>query len=173
MEWLASEPAPKMLREAMELLGVKEQPGTGSNPEIISWAKELGLYPEQYSTDSIPWCGLFQAICAKRAGWAPPVNPLWARNWGNWGKPRSGGALLGDILVFPRGTGGHVVQCVGETTKYYAGLGGNQSDMVNIVLWPKTPILAVRQAPWRIAQPPNVREVIVSPVGIPIGRRAA
>lgn len=169
--WLAREGAPKMLVELLALYGTKEQPGTTSNPEIISWARELGLYPAIYSTDAIPWCGLGMAIAAKRAGWARPANPLWALNWQNFGRPRTGGPLLGDVMVFRRdGGGGHVATYVGEDETHWHILGCNQTDQVCIIRWPKTPKpVAVRQAPWRNAQPANVRRIILSPAGTPTG----
>ena len=165
--WLNDEPGPRMLREAIALYGTLEKPGSANSPTIMGWAKEcdLGLY----SADAIPWCGLYMAVCAKRAGWARPPSPLWARDWAKWGNPRAGGAMLGDVLVFPRGSGGHVALYVGEDRTHYHILGGNQDDMVNIVRKAKTPILAIRQAPWRIAQPPNVRKVMLTSTGTPTG----
>jgi uncharacterized protein (TIGR02594 family) len=164
--WLNDEPAPKMLLEALALYGTVEGPGKANNPKITSWAKECGI--GAYSTDEIPWCGLFMAVCAKRAGWARPGNPLWARDWATWGKPRTGGAMLADVLVFPRGAGGHVAMYIGEDSTHYHILGGNQSDQVCIVRKAKTPILAIRQAPWRIAQPSNVRKIVLTSGGAPV-----
>lgn len=167
--WLAKEPGPKMLKEATALYGTVEVPGTRSNPIITGWAEECGI--GAYSTDAIPWCGLFMAVTAKRAGWARPVNPLWARSWCTWGKPRTGGAMLGDVLVFARDGGGHVAIYIGEDATHYHILGGNQSDQVCIVRRAKTPILAIRQAPWRTAQPPNVRKVLLTAGGTPVGNK--
>lgn len=164
--WLSDEPGPKMLLEAVALYGTIEAPGKANNPTITNWAKECGI--GAYSTDAIPWCGLFMAVCAKRAGWARPSNPLWARDWATWGKPRTGPAMLGDVLVFVRDGGGHVAIYVGEDATHYHILGGNQSDRVSIVRRAKKPILAVRQAPWRVAQPPNVRRVMLSASGAPV-----
>lgn len=162
--WLGKESGPKMLLEAIKLYGTIEVPGTKSNPVITGWAKECGI--GAYSTDEIPWCGLFMAVCAKRAGWARPANPLWARSWATWGKPRAT-AMLGDVLVFPRDGGGHVAMYVGEDATHYHILGGNQSDRVCIVRRAKKPILAIRQAPWRVAQPANVRKVVLTAGGTP------
>jgi uncharacterized protein (TIGR02594 family) len=156
-----------MMKEALALYGTTEVPGKGSNPTIEDWAEECGL--GAYSTDAIPWCGLFMAVCAKRATWARPPNPLWARDWLKWGVARHGPALLGDVLVYPRGSGGHVAIYVGEDKTSYHILGGNQSDKVSIVRKAKLPILGIRHAPWRIAEPPNVRRVYLTAAGTPIG----
>lgn len=167
-EWLNSEPGPKMLLEAIKLFGIHEAPGSKNNPEILRWAKEVTT---TYPGDATAWCGLFMAICAKRAGWNyyPNGNALWARNWADWGIPApKGKAMLGDVLVFPRGQGGHVTMYVGEDKTHYHCLGGNQSDSVSIVRKPKTPILAIRRAPWKTAQPDNVRVVKLKAGGAPL-----
>jgi uncharacterized protein (TIGR02594 family) len=156
-----------MLKEAIALHGTVEAPGTKNNPRITAWAMECGI--GAYSTDSIPWCGLYMAVTAKRAHWARPPNPLWARDWLNWGIERDGPALLGDVLVFARGSGGHVAMYVGEDKTSYHILGGNQSDRVSIVRKPKLPILGIRHADWRIAQPDNVRRVFLTATGTPTG----
>ena len=63
-QWLAQEGAPKMLVEALKLYGTIETPGEGNNPTILKWADEIGGTVEDvYRADSIPWCGLFAAVC--------------------------------------------------------------------------------------------------------------
>jgi hypothetical protein len=61
------QPLPRMVAEARKLYGIAEVQGSGDNPVILAWAKELGL-AKIYNHDEIPWCGLFVAIVAKRAG---------------------------------------------------------------------------------------------------------
>jgi len=72
---------------AKELLGTKEIPGSGSNPIIIDWAKHLGGFAKQYYTsDDIPWCGLFVGHCIDEAGIKVTIeNPLLAKEWNNFG----------------------------------------------------------------------------------------
>jgi hypothetical protein len=41
--WLKTETAPKILVEAVKLLGIKEVPGQGDNIVILKWAETLGL----------------------------------------------------------------------------------------------------------------------------------
>ena len=165
--WLSDEDGPRILLEMLKLYGTIETPGPGNNPLILKWATSIG-YGNVYNRDEIPWCGLVIAYAAQQAGWDVPLNPLWARNWLKWGTPTSP-AMLGDVLVFPRGQGGHVAFYVGEDKTHYHILGGNQSDKVCIVRRAKKPILAIRQAPWRVAQPPNVRKVMLSASGTPTG----
>ncbi|WP_439572646.1 TIGR02594 family protein [Phreatobacter sp.] len=158
--FLAREGAPRMLVEALKLHGVHER---GNNPAILAWAKEVGL-EKVYRHTSIAWCGLFAAIVAKRAGWDVVKDPLWARNWAKFGKVAKP-AMLGDILVFTRGTGGHVGVYVGEDAGYFHVLGGNQSDQVNVTRIAKSRLLAARQPAWRIAAPANRRVIRMAASG--------
>lgn len=163
-KWLLNEPGPKMLIEALKLYGTKEMPGTKDNAEILEWAKETGL-TKIYSADSIPWCGLFMAVVAKRAGKDIPNDPLWALNWKYFGVPAQV-AMLGDVLVFKRESGGHVALYVGEDADCYHVLGGNQSDAVTITRILKARTVGIRRPVWKVAQPENVRVVKMSPSGV-------
>lgn len=169
--WLGDEPGPQMLHQGLALLGTVEFAGKQDNPIVLAWAREVG-HPE-YTHDEIAWCGLFIGLCAKRANWEynPQGNCLWARNWLRWGV-RQNTAMLGDVLVFARGEGGHVAQYVGEDESSYHILGGNQSDQVSIVRKSKLALLGIRRAPWRTKQPDNIRVVHLAPVGTPAGSEA-
>lgn len=162
---------PSLIREAVKLYGILEVPGKGDNPVIIAWAKEvekgIGVAHLGYSADSIPWCGLFTAIVAVRAGWGEfvPKTPLWAKSWANFGV-KADVASLGDILVFSRpGGGGHVGFYIGEDKDFYHVLGGNQSNAVTITRITKSRCIAVRRPKWRIAQPTSVRPIHVGASG--------
>ncbi|RZL74255.1 MAG: TIGR02594 family protein, partial [Sphingomonas sp.] len=139
---------PRMVTEARKLVGVLEKPGAGNNGTILDWADELGGKVEQvFTADSIPWCGLFMAIVAKRAGKTPPVDPLWALNWGKFGEP-AGQPALGDVLTFIRPGGGHVALYVGEDSDAYHVIGGNQSDQVCFDRFAKERLKAARRTPY-------------------------
>jgi hypothetical protein len=56
--------------------------------------------------------------------------------FGNYAPPG-----LGTILVFSRGSGGHVGVYMGEDSTHYHVLGGNQSDRVSVARIPKTRLL--------------------------------
>jgi uncharacterized protein (TIGR02594 family) len=146
-----------MLLEALKLYGTTEAKGAADNPTIMAWAHECGLN-RAYGHDSVPWCGLFMAVCAKRATWSLPEMPLWALSWSEWGRP-SERPMLGDVLTFKRDGGGHVALYVGEDTGAYHVLGGNQSDQVNITRIAKARLYKARQAPWRIGPPDNRRVI--------------
>ena len=158
--WLLRENGPKMLMEALKLYGTKETEGDGNNPDILAWAKEVNAHG--YAADSVPWCGLFVALCAKRAGKKIPENPLWARNWCAWGDPSP--KELGAILVFSRGSGGHVALYVGEDKECYHVLGGNQGDSVSIVRIRKDRLIGCRSM--YNVKPANVRQIWIDSSGI-------
>lgn len=172
--WLAREGAPRMLVEAIKLYGTLEAPGRADNPVIKAWADEIAkAFPtpynnwadDFYNSDSIPWCGLAQAVCAVRAGREPPAKYLSALAWASFGETvGKGDAMLGDILVFVRNGGGHVAQYVGEDATAFHILGGNQSDAFNIVRKAKSALYAVRRPLYR-NRPVNVRKVHLAQTG--------
>jgi uncharacterized protein (TIGR02594 family) len=163
-EYLSREGGPKMLVEALRLHGTRETAGPGNTPEIMAWAHEMGGdLARVFTADAIPWCGLFMAIVAKRAGKPGCAQPLWARAWASWGQasPR---ASLGDVLVFVRRGGGHVGLYVGDDGTHYHVLGGNQGNAVSIIRIAKARCIAVRRF-YRIAPPANVRPIRLAASG--------
>lgn len=161
-QWLTSlRGLPNTIKLALKEHGVKEVVGKGSNATIIGWRDELnqaGVKISGFSDDDIAWCGLFAAIIAyRRLKQADEVvkSPLWARNWAKYGN-RSAVPGLGDILVFSRGSGGHVGFYVGEDSKYFHVLGGNQGNRVSIMLMDKSRLIAARRPPYKI-QPAAAR----------------
>lgn len=158
---------PRTIEEGLKLYGVAEIVGKGSNKTIISWRDELnqnGIKIDGYSDDDIPWCGLFAAIVTFRADKQPVKEPLWARNWINFGKSVDS-AGLGDVLVFVRNGGGHVGFYVGEDSSCYHVLGGNQSNKVCITRVEKSRCIGVRRPLYKI-QPDTVKAYKLSSTGI-------
>lgn len=185
--YLRNEQGPLMLTEALKLYGTKEVIGSGNNPVILAWADEVAAHVKTnyakwagnwFDKDSIAWCGLFMAVVACRASQDrpsrfPPVQYLSALEWANFGVAvGKKQAMLGDTLVFQRTGGGHVGLYVGEDTTHYHVLGGNQSDMVNIMRLEKTRCVAVRRPPY-IITPGNVRKIILSSAGVPVSTNEA
>jgi uncharacterized protein (TIGR02594 family) len=179
--WLASSVranngSPFMIAEALKLYGIHEGLGVADNPQILQWAVEAGV--SGYVHDAEPWCGLFMAIVAKRAGKLAPAKPLWALNWTQFGEA-SPVPSLGDVLVFERETpdhhpAGHVGLYVGQsyTAKFFHVLGGNESDQVNIVREPAERLRAVRRPIYRTL-PANVRPVMLSDDGTSLSKSEA
>lgn len=162
--WLHNEGGPRMIVEFIKIHGIDENPGKANDPDIMSWARELG-YEKTYTADSIPWCGLCMGIIAKRAGKdiTPVGNILWALNWAKFGNPVEV-PMLGDVLVFKRDGGGHVGLYIGEDADYYHVGGGNQSDDTSITRIAKSRLYRARR-PHYNNQPANVRRIWLSASG--------
>lgn len=157
---------PRTIQSALPLLGIAEVQGKGSNQKIMGWAQELNAAGHPilgFSDDDIPWCGLFAAYVVFKAGKQPVTNPLWARNWSKFGTTTTRPSL-GDVLVFSRGTGGHVGFYVAEDATHYHVLGGNQKNAVTIGRIEKERCIAVRRPPMSIP-PASVRPFRVAAVG--------
>jgi uncharacterized protein (TIGR02594 family) len=160
---------PNTIRRGMELHGIAEIVGKGSSATILGWRDELnlaGVKISGYSDDDIAWCGLFAAIVTLRRMKQPAEvvkSPLWARNWAKYGikSPAPG---LGDILVFSRGSGGHVGFYVAEDSTAYHVLGGNQFNKVSITRVAKDRLLAARR-PVYASQPSAVKPYRVAATG--------
>ncbi len=155
--WLGEQGTlPRMLSEAVALLGTREIRGGRHCPTIMGWAREIGdPVAHDYYADEVPWCGLFMAVCAKRAGRTPPPKPLWALNWNKFGR-EAGQPMLGDVLTFTRARGGHVALYVGEYSGSYHVLGGNQADSVSFTRIAKGRLRGARRPPY-INRPASVR----------------
>lgn len=161
--WLTKlSPLPRIIEEALKLYGTTEVSGARNNPQIIAWANEVGL-EAVYTADSIPWCGLFMAVVAHRAGKELPSSPLWALSWAKFGE-EAGQPRLGDVLTFTRKGGGHVGLYVGEDHGAYHVLGGNQGDQVKIVPIDKMRLYRARR-PVYVNRPATVQPYVLARVG--------
>ncbi len=138
---------PSWMKTAISLIGTKEKPGKGNNPEIMAWATVLGgKVAKVMWADSVPWCGLGVAYSLAANGIKPVDAPLWARNWAKFGRDlQKSGPCYGAIMVFKRGrSSGHVGFYVSEDRSYYHILGFNQSDSVNVMRIAKKRCIAWR-----------------------------
>lgn len=125
---------PPWIETAKSYIGLKEYRGSRNNQTILNWAKIVGGWTASYyKRDSIPWCGLFLAICMIQNSIIPTPEALRAKAWAKWkGGKRLKSPCYGCILVFTRKGGGHVGFYVSEDKYYFHVLGGNQSDAVNV-----------------------------------------
>lgn len=172
--FLAREGAPRLLVEALKTFGLAEIKGEAHAPEILAMASEVGGWiANWYQDDETPWCGLWMAAIAKRAG--KPVtlkNPLSALAWAEWGDDAPRGAdgswqpELGDVCVFTRPGGGHVGLYVGETAdgRWLYILGGNQGNRVSIARIRRSRLVSARRY-FAIGKPANVRRIVTDVAG--------
>jgi uncharacterized protein (TIGR02594 family) len=157
-KWLKDEKGPLVLKEALRLYGTLEVAGPMSNPEIIRWAKEVNdTVGDWYTGDDKAWCGLFVAVCLRRAGYVPPngFNALRALYYAHWGRfiPSEKDYCIGDIGIFTREGGGHVGFLVGQDHDAVHVLGGNQGNKVGIDRLKKERLHAVVRCPYKTFKP--------------------
>ncbi|SEC00012.1 TIGR02594 family protein [Bradyrhizobium erythrophlei] len=125
---------PLWLEAGIKLIGTKEGVGSKDNPVIIDWAKdEGGDIAAEYTHDSIPWCALFANHILTKVG-LKGTKTLWALDFaGNWPAVKLAGPAVGAFAPMKRTGGGHIMVVVGKDQhRNVMGLGGNQSDAVNI-----------------------------------------
>jgi uncharacterized protein (TIGR02594 family) len=125
---------PLWLEAGIKLIGTKEGAGAKDNAAIIQWAKdEGGDIAKEYTHDSIPWCALFAnhvLTCVGLKG----TETLWALDFaGKWPALKLAGPAVGAFAPMLRNGGGHITIVAGRDQHgNIMGLGGNQSDAVNI-----------------------------------------
>ncbi|MFD2105891.1 peptidoglycan-binding protein [Tabrizicola soli] len=101
---------------------------------LMAWLKRDGRSLGDPAKN--PWCGDFVETCIRVALPDEPLlgalgsNPYWARNWLLFGQEVS--PIPGAVLVFARGSGGHVGFAMGQDGTHFHVLGGNQSDAVTV-----------------------------------------
>lgn len=136
---------PAWLKIAKKWVGLKEYPGSASNPTILDWAKKVGskILGMNYTDDATPWCALFVSFIMTSVGVSPPAISVRASSWAKFGTGLSLPAP-GAILVFQRPGGGHVGFYVSEDDTTYHVLGGNQGDSVSITKIAKERCVAIR-----------------------------
>ncbi len=137
----------KHIQIALAEYGQKEIVGDKHNPRIVQYSTDIGN--TWVKTDEVHWCSEFVNWCLLKAG-IKGTNSAVARSFLTWGVETKT-PQVGDIVVLwrdPKGSNnGHVGFYIGETTTQIRILGGNQSDEVNIKLFPKDQLLSYRKVP--------------------------
>jgi len=119
---------PYWLKIGLYEIGTKEIRGNRHNPRVVYYHS---FSAGKYSTDEVPWCGSFIAMCMKRSGYKLPLYPERALSWLNFGH-NGNVPKIGSIAVKGRKGGGHVGIVVSIAGDDIYLLGGNQNDEVNI-----------------------------------------
>jgi uncharacterized protein (TIGR02594 family) len=134
---------PPWIVEAKKVWGLHE---VRDKAALQRWLRSDG--PTLGDPTKLPWCGDFVETAIKNSlpnePFPGPVgdNPYWARNWLYFGEETR--PCLWSILVFKRGSGGHVGFAAGIDDTHYYVLGGNQSNAVNIVRIARNRLLGAR-----------------------------
>lgn len=142
---LADDDTVPWMETAKSHMGLKEIPGRRHEAKIMSWADDIGGWvADYYTSDEIPWCGLFIAgtLIANNIDVTikNPLSALAYRKQGFHCDP-----CYGAIMTFTRRGGGHVGYYVSEDDNYYHILGGNQSNKVCVT---KVSKVRFKEARW-------------------------
>ena len=95
---------------------------------LMDWLKRDGRSLGDPSKN--PWCGDFVETCIRMGLPDEPLlgalgtNPYWARNWLLFGQETK--PVTGAVLIFERGSGGHVGFAVGQDDTHFFVLGDNR-----------------------------------------------
>jgi uncharacterized protein (TIGR02594 family) len=140
---------------ARKQLGVKEVPGAGDNPEIVSWFK-LTTLPEALWHDRTAWCAVFVNAGFFLNG-VKGLRSARAKDWLRFGHPVDS-PRTGDVVVFQWDDGNyHVAYFLALEEDRVRVIGGNQSNAVTDTTYPSGNVTGFRRPPGYIqpAPPPG------------------
>ncbi len=137
---------PNWITEARKMIGVHESPASADNPVVVQLFADAG-HPEVIH-DETPWCAAFVGAMLNRSGLKGTMS-LWALDYQKWGiklQDVALGAVATKMRKDERGkiVGGHVFFVVGWDKNNVYGLGGNQSDSIEIKSFPRSVVTAYR-----------------------------
>lgn len=152
------------IEEGKRVFGLHE---TRDNATLRQWLRSDGK--TLGDPNALPWCGDYVETAIKKSlpnetfAGNLAKNPYWARNWLEFGVATA--PVYGAVVIFERGSGGHVGFLVGEDATDYYVLGGNQSNTVNVSRISKTRCLGTR---WpKTHANPNRSLPRLSPTNVP------
>lgn len=139
---------------AQRFIGTREVPGAVDNPAVVAMLRLDAEWPE---SDEVPWCSAFVNYVA----WLlrlPRSKSLRARSWLRVGIPIQLGEAVpeNDVVILKRGRGnqpgpevinapGHVGLFAGYEPNLVSILSGNQSNSVNVSVYPSRDVIGVRR----------------------------
>lgn len=137
------DPMAKIFAVAKKELGVHEIPGPQNEQRIADYGKSTGVY----EGDQTPWCANFVCWCIEQAGFKS-TDRASAKSFMSWGEKSPG--KVHDVVVLWRGSPTAPTGHVGFVHSFEPDgsiwiLGGNQSDRVSIVKYPKDRLLGFRR----------------------------
>ena len=140
---------------------------------LMAWLKRDGR--SLGDPAKTPWCGDFVETCLRVALPDEPLlgalgsNPYWARNWMLFGQQVP--PIAGAVLIFERGSGGHVGFAMGQDDTHFYVLGGNQSDAVTLARIAKSRLIGAR---WPTTWPPRLQRLpTMTPGDVPTSTNEA
>ena len=142
-----TQPLPPWLRNAKDLLQVREFAGTKHHPQIIAWLKDVGIKGAMLA-DETAWCAACANGVLKSAG-IPGTGNAMARSFLGWGVPLLV-PRLGCVAVYSRVTNppnpaaGHVAFWIADFGDDDLIWGGNQGNACSFALRPRDTNLGYR-----------------------------
>ena len=129
---------------AEKYLGEHEIAGRKDNQFILDCFKHTGYKADH---DEVPWCAAFMCRVLEESGFKSTKSAA-AISFEHYGSPVD--VKPGAILVFQWAGGDHHVTMVHHIVdeNYVCCIGGNQSDMVKLSVFPRNRIIACR---WPVA----------------------
>ena len=136
----------EILHDMLANYGLTEVDGPKSNEKILEFFREIG-YDWVTDDSTTAWCSAVLNYFAKVRGYERSGR-LDARSWLKVGElilePE-----LGDVVVFwrgkPDGWEGHVGLYINSNLNYIYVLGGNQSNAINVMAYPRERLLGYRR----------------------------
>lgn len=138
---------PEYYRYAKSLVGLREEPGPGSNPEVLAMIQRW--LPSAGDDSEVSWCGAFVAHVMERFGYPVAHPALVARAWmGIYPPVPVTEALRGDVVVLWRESRNSWKGHVAFLDRWDDGgkvrlLGGNQGNAVNYQRYDRSRILGI------------------------------
>lgn len=141
----------KAFQTALSYVGLKEDTSKiEHNPEILKFFELIGH--KWVKDDETAWCAAFVNACLVMNNYEQ-TGKLTARSFLNYGE-KVEKPTQGDIVVFWRSSRhswkGHVGFYVSEDENNIYCLGGNQSNMVSVVAYPKGRLLEYRSFTYEV-----------------------
>jgi uncharacterized protein (TIGR02594 family) len=136
----------KWMDLAKSYIGTKEGVDEKNNPIIVNFYKLAGH--SGIKQDSVPWCAAFVGAVLTLCG-IRGTRTLRALDYKNWGQEIKE-PVVGAIATKKRDGGGHVFFVSSFDCDYVYGLGGNQSDSVNITKFKRSEIYSYSYPPNRV-----------------------
>lgn len=128
------------LAKALQEYGISEIAGIKNNPRIIEYHSKTSL---EAKDDETSWCASFLTWCLENSGYKS-TKSAWARSYLKYGI-KLDQPIPGCIVIYDRGNGfGHVHFYLYSKGDNHYGVGGNQSDEVNVSAYGKSRVLGYR-----------------------------
>lgn len=136
----------RIYTHALRDKGLKEVPGSGSNPRIQQAIANAAQWLDKDDSKTA-WCGCIRGQWGIETGTGVPPEHYRAASWAKWGKAVKSldEAVPGDTIVMTRPGGNHVCLYVSHNATHVWCYGGNQSDACNETRFPRERVTHIRR----------------------------